>query len=534
MHNIFAIALREISRFTRNFRGAASPLAVVLLLATLGLSVLTLRERVTLGSGLYRLGASPDAPTIDDPRFTVQIVDAVQGRRLLEQTTIDVYVDGDEVIARQDEKSLYTVGALKRYLAQLELQRIDLAYPEEQAFPLRVGIIYLDPGSDLNSNTQDEQVVVPSLMTPTAPFTKVIIALIYILPVTFISIFFTSSFMEEKINRRLTVLMSTPISAFQIIVGKMLPYTLIALFSTALFALATQADVGQALLIYAPAMAFLFAIYLMVPLFYRTFKDITFISMLVTTSTTVYLVFPAMFNGISDLALMSPLTLAVKMYNNEPFGWREYLFPSLPLAAIFGLAMYAGTRLLNEEFLTGYRPITRKMAEAVFLILDRDHPYISVAIWSLMAIPVVYLMQLVVLVVASNLPVRFMLGAALGSIVLVEEIAKSISIIVLAEQGFVRGIRQTLTYAFLSALGFLVGEKLLLFVSISVVTETELSRAIFSSNTPLLIVPLLAHFFFTSIVALLTTRLRLRYGWALILAAILHSIYNWLLTGGLR
>ncbi len=37
--------------------------------------------------------------------------------------------------------------------------------------------------------------------------------------------------MDEKMNRRLTILLSAPITPFQIILGKMLPYVIFALFS---------------------------------------------------------------------------------------------------------------------------------------------------------------------------------------------------------------------------------------------------------------------------------------------------------------
>src|SRR5262249_47693571 len=160
-----------------------------------------------------------------------------------------------------------------------------------------------------------------------------------------------SSFMDEKINRRLTVLLSAPVTPFQIILGKMLPYAIFALSALVLIAIFTKGNVLLTLAIFVPTTLFIFAIYLLVPLFYRTLQDVPFIARLVTTLTTAYLAAPAMFTDVNDISYISPLPLAVKMYRNEPFGWREYLFPSLPMAAIFGLAMFAGTRLLNEEFL---------------------------------------------------------------------------------------------------------------------------------------------------------------------------------------
>jgi RsiW-degrading membrane proteinase PrsW (M82 family) len=293
----------------------------------------------------------------------------------------------------------------------------------------------------------------------------------------------------------------------------------------------THANVPLALAIFAPTILFIFAIYLMVPLLYRTFKDTTFIAMLVTTLTTAYLVFPAMFTNTNDLAYISPLTLAVKMYRNEPFGWREYLFPSLPMAAIFGLAMFAGTRMLNEEYLIGYKPITRKITDAIYLMMAHIPTYLSVPLWSLLVIPGVYMAQVIFLAFATNLPVRVMLGATLVGSALVEEVVKSIGIVVLAEHGKVRSVRDLLILAFLSALAFLVGEKLLLLVSLSVVSDAPVAGALFGAGIFLLI-PLFAHFIFTTTVTFLRTKMRLPYTLALAVGTLAHFFYDWAVMQG--
>ena len=236
------IARREVTRLRQRFSGSASPIAVALLLAVLGLSAFALRSQVSLGSGLYRIGVTADVPPIRDSRFSTMVVDAAQGQALLNRHAIDALIDGAQVIHRADDKSLYAVQALKQYLEQEELARIGAAYPYDQAFPLRVGINYLGP-AEANVQTapggeaplaRAEEVIIPSLTPPPVPFTQVILALIYILPITFISIFFTSSFMDEKVNRRLTILLSAPITPFQIILGKMLPYASFAFLTTVL------------------------------------------------------------------------------------------------------------------------------------------------------------------------------------------------------------------------------------------------------------------------------------------------------------
>lgn len=540
MRQILVIAWREVTRLRKRFSGGASPLAVLALLVVLGLSALALRNTVSLGSGLYRVGVMGDVPPIKDSRFAVQEVSLKQGRVLLDQHIIDVFIVDEQTLFREDEKSLYAVRALKHYLEGQELIRVGNSYPQEKAFPLRVGINYL-PGSPSlgysegpvpGDDKQPDEVIIPSLTPPPAPFTQVLVALIFILPITFISIFFTSSFMDEKLNRRLTILLSAPVTPFQIILGKMLPYAVFALSTTVLIAVLTNGNVPLSLAIYAPTIMFIFAIYLMVPLFYRTFKDMTFISMLVTTLTTAYLVFPAMFTNVNDLAYISPLTLAVKMYRNEPFGWREYLFPSLPMGAIFGFAMFAGTRMLNEEFLMGYKPITRKGSDAIYLMLAHTRPYLSVPLWSLLVIPIVYMTQIVFLAFATNLPLSMILGAILIASALVEEVVKSIGIVVLAKHGAVTTVHEMIVLSFLSALGFLVGEKILLLVSISMVSQASVSGAMFGAGL-LVFVPLLAHFIFTVIVTVLKTKLKIPYWLALGIGTLIHFIYNiFVMRGG--
>jgi ABC-type Na+ efflux pump permease subunit len=541
LKQILIIAWRELTRLRKRF-GGTSPLAALSLLVLVGLSAFALRDTLALGSGLYQVGVAGEVPPIHDNRFTVIPVEPEQGRRLLEQHVIDVLIDGPQVFSREDHKSQYAIRALKQYLREEELARIADTYPEPEAFPLRVGINYLSasqaPGQDGASGTapvtRPEEIIIPSLTPPPLPFAQVLVAMIYILPITFISIFFTSSFMDEKLNRRLTVLLSAPVTPFQIILGKMLPYAIFALSAIALIAVLTRANVLLTLAIFIPTTLFLFAIYLLVPLFYRTFKDTTFIAMLVTTLTTAYLVAPAMFTDVNDISYLSPLTLAVKMYRNEAFGWREYLFPSLPMTAIFGFAMFAGTRLLNEEFLMGYKPITRKITDAIYLLMARARPYWSVPLWSLLIIPVVYMAQIVFLAFAANLPFSLILVFTLMASALMEEIAKSIGILVLAEHGRVEeSAREILVLSFLSALGFLVGEKLLVLLSINMVAQASISSVFFGQGL-FLLVPLFAHFIFTALVTLLRIKANLLYLAALAVGTLVHFLYNWYLLGGLR
>jgi hypothetical protein len=141
--------------------------------------------------------------------------------------------------------------------------------------------------------------------------------------------------------------------------------------------------------------------------------------------------------------------------------------------------------------------------------------------------------QIIFLAFASNLPFGMILMVTLIASALIEEMAKSIGIVVLAEHGVVNSYREILVLAFLSALGFFVGEKLLVLLSINMVSQASISSVLFGEGLFLLI-PLIAHFIFTVIVTLLKTKANLLYMAALMVGAIIHFLYNWYLLRGLR
>lgn len=376
----------------------------------------------------------------------------------------------------------------------------------------------------------DKEIIIPSLMNPPIPLVQVIIAFVYIVPIFFISIFFTSSFMDEKTNRKLNILMSTPAKPLDIIIGKLLPYFIFSLALVVGMTLFLGGDLFLALAIFLPVILFIFSIYLMVALFYRTFKDQTFFSMTAITFVTGYLVFPALFAGINDLSYISPLTLVVQMYKGETFGLREYIFSTGPMYMIFLLTMFLAVRIFNEEYIMSYGPLYRKVADAIYYGIDRKHLYISIALLSAFLIPVVFMVQLIFIALSVNLPLSLTFGVLLIFCVLAEEIAKSAGIAVLIENKAIGSLKDIAILSFLSALGFLIGEKLLLFLSLSVISDTLLMQAISSAN--LLVIPLLAHTVFTSIVCLSTGKLGMKfYPFAVIIGSFIHYVYNLYVMG---
>lgn len=591
MHNILIIAKHEVLRFRSRFKGKTRWAILLIALAALAVFFFISIGGFVLSKGFYTVGISPDVPPVQDQRFNVFIAEHETGLVMLKNKAIDIYVNTETAYYRDDSRSQYAAGALKQYLEQRELIRISNEYDLEQAFPLRVEINYLKtsddaaapdisladiiklgetpattqqdgigsvisppldhPGSrdDMAVQQQlqkigtdvrlhqfkaefasDKDVLIPSLMNPPIPLAQVLLAFFYIVPIFFIIIFFTSSFIEEKLNRRLLILLSAPIRPAEIILGKMTPYFIYSIIVIILVTVFLKGNILLALAIFIPIVLFIFAIYLGVALLYRTFKDQTFFSMMAVTLITVYLVFPAMFTGINNLCYVSPLSLAVQMYRGEQFDFIQYLFSTGPMFLTFLMAMVVGIRIFNEEYLVNYKPVFKKISEALYFAMDRKHIVISVFLASLLLIPVVFMVQLGGIAFAFNLPLQLALPTLMIIGVIIEETAKSAATAVLIKYQLVKSWKRVALYAVISAAAFFLGEKLLLFFSLNVISESIFTVALFGSN--LLWLPLMIHIVATGTVCLLTYRFGSRYYLPAVLAgAAIHLIYNFLIIG---
>jgi ABC-type Na+ efflux pump permease subunit len=595
--NILIIARHEVVRFKSRFTGKTRLAIILVTLLALSIFFFVSMGGFTLNKGFYTVGISADSPRITDPRFNVIEADYETGMNMLSKGMIDVYVDNQHAYARQDQKSQYTAGALKQYLEQKDLIRISNQYPIDKAFPLRVEINYLKTSSNststlvsladiigssnnpsLNSTTgtgaipntstsglpdstdsvdkavqsqvagigsdanlhqfkaefaSDKEIIVPSLMNPPIPLSQVLLTFFYIVPIFFIIIFFTSSFIEEKLNRRLSILLSAPVRPIEIILGKMLPYLTYSIIVIIAITLFLKGNILESLAIFIPVVLFILAVYLGVALLYRTFKDQTYFSMLAVVVITLYLIFPAMFTGINNICYVSPLTLAVQMYRGEAFDAGQYLVSTGPMYLIFILSLILGTRVFNEEFLMNYKPLFSKAAEAIYFAMDKKRLTISVFAASLLIIPAVYMVELGGIAVAFNLPMPLSLWMMLIIAVIVEEVAKSAGVAVLIKNRVIRTWKQLMLLAVISALAFFLGEKLVMFLTFGVISPSIFTGILFSSN--MLWLPLALHIATTTIVCIITYRLGTKaYPVALLAGMIIHLVYNSLVMGVLR
>lgn len=143
MKNILKISRRELGRFRTRFRGGSRLVFLAIIAAALVISYLIAQQGLTLSRGIYTIGESPTGPFIGDSRFNVLTLDRATGVQMLDSGSIDVYIDGESVVARKDQRSQYAAGALKQYLDKQELSRLIDEYDINRSFPLRVEVNYL-------------------------------------------------------------------------------------------------------------------------------------------------------------------------------------------------------------------------------------------------------------------------------------------------------------------------------------------------------------------------------------------------------
>ncbi|MFA4837510.1 MAG: PrsW family glutamic-type intramembrane protease, partial [Dehalococcoidia bacterium] len=151
---------------------------------------------------------------------------------------------------------------------------------------------------------------------------------------------------------------------------------------------------------------------------------------------------------------------------------------------------------------------------------------------SFFLIPLVFMAQFASIIIASNLSMPLSFGVIFALAVVIEEIAKSTGILVLLQNKVISSARSVIVLSFISALSFLIGEKLLLVLALSVMSQSQYIDAIFGSG--MLVVPLFLHFATTSIVCLITARLGTKYyALGIFAGAVIHGMYNLFVIWGL-
>ncbi len=366
----------------------------------------------------------------------------------------------------------------------------------------------------------------PSQLSPPLPFDSIILIFVFIFPLYFTSQFFMMSIMNERIERKGEVLLSTPVASSSIILGKMIPYFIGMLAICTALTLYVRAPL-IILLPLIPVIVFFLANALLIGMLSRSFKELSFISIFFSTVATSYLFFPSIFANVHVISLISPLTLIVLSIQASPWTVTDYLYSTSLFWLTGAVLFYIGIRNFKEERLFSEKPLLPRIREFLSEIMSRKHPFLSVFLLAGFSIPFVFMVQLMSLTLFFNLPMPYSLVLLLIFAALVEECAKAVGIYTLFAQdpAFLTG-KNLLAACAATAIGFLVAEKLLLFITLAQISESVFGSILFLS-LGVLWMPLLLHFAGVLIVAC-SLKFWGRKGLVigLVTATAVHCLYN--------
>ncbi len=367
---------------------------------------------------------------------------------------------------------------------------------------------------------------IPSQLTPPLPFDTIILVFVFIFPLYFTSQFFMMSIMNERLERKGEVLLTTPLHPAAIILGKALPYFLLMLAISTLLILWLGASLSI-LLPLLPVILFFLASALIIGMISRSFKELSFLSIFFSTVATAYLFFPSIFANVHIISLISPLTLVVLTLQGEPYTAVQYIYSTSLFYLTSAVLFYLALVNFREDRLFSQVGLTEKFQDFISTALSRKRPYVSLFILNALLIPFVFMAQMMVLVLFFNLPVPLSLVLLLVFAAFIEEFAKSIGILSLHHRDSSFLSWKRLVFASIAtAAGFLFGEKLLTFLTLSQITESVFGSILFLS-LGVLWLPFLLHFAGVLIVGTgLKLKGRTGYIVGLMVATLVHCLYN--------
>ncbi|HQL60302.1 MAG TPA: PrsW family intramembrane metalloprotease [Methanoculleus sp.] len=595
--SIRTIAVWEMNRSMTTMGRGVLPLAAGLLVLLVLVTAFAAESGIHMQDGIYRIGIDdPDVARIvdADTRFTVETVSgpALWNNRF----AYDVVVIRGEVYAADTGKGRAALTALKRdyegYVSRIAAGEPDLfaGYPlwidleyvkseidflatqsgqqigapanarapsvpsgpveavtlppstipvhEEDLRQHLAGMEKTNPLSRytgiVSSGSATDGLRTPSELSPPLPYDALILVFVFIFPLYFTSQFFMMSVMNERVGRAGEALLAAPVRPAAIIVGKAIPYfAIMLLVSTAItFFIGAPLTI---LLPLIPVILFFLSSALIIGMAARSFKELSFVSIFFSTLATSYLFFPTVFANTHVVSLISPLTLVILELQGEGFTAAGYVYSTALFFATSAVLFYAGTINFREERLFSEKSLTSRLMDFVAGAISRDRPHFSLFLLAAFTIPFVFMAQMMLLVLFFNIPMPLSLVLLTVSAAFIEEVAKSVGLYAVAGErpGFLTP-KNLLVGAAAIGFGFLAGEKLLLFATLSQITESIFGSVLFLS-LQVLWMPLLLH-----IAGVLITGTFLLAGGkrayvpGLVVASVVHSLYNLhFLLGGL-
>jgi len=378
------------------------------------------------------------------------------------------------------------------------------------------------------------------------PFQSLVLALLFVIPLNFLIQAYGSTILSERINRRGELMLVSPVSRFDIIGGKTLPYFLGAMVMEAVLAVGllflVQGELGGlvSLLALTPLVLLFLGTTFLGAMFARSFKELTFVTVTITVTLTSYAFVPAIFSDINEIALISPLTIVVRNLQSETVTLSQFAFSTTTPLLVAIVCFALGSGLYREEDMFDQRSISGRVLDALAgPISGRWHvgamtavlvPFAFIA--QLLAIALLFILGETSIPGLGNVSVAVVLIFVIVAIT--EELVKSLHIYASYEHGrFDRSVRTALALGVASGVGFFLAEKIALLAQLVGLPQLDVGEAGLLGGVVVgpavllfLLAPLTLHVVTAALSALGASRGKPAYVLALLAAMVVHIAYN--------
>jgi ABC-type Na+ efflux pump permease subunit len=483
---------------------------------------------VALDRDLYRVGVAESSPYHDPVVASATLAAHQPSEAALRAGELDLLVLDGRVVAPDTPKGAAAIAALRESVERHNARLMRAEANRSAAFPMVVSLSYAtrdevvvaerskgtddDASSGGSGGTVDgrgggdsvgevttrressgplavpgigtgvfarDSVGSPAEIDPPFPFSSLVLAFAFLVPMNFVIQAYGSTVLNERVNRRGELLLVAPVSPADIVAGKTLPYLAAMVGVTTLIAGAVGGGVVSVAAVVPLALLFLASTFVGA-MFARSFKELTFVTVSLSVFLTSYAFVPAIFTNVTPIALISPLSLVVSDLQGTGVDLSAYLFSTCPIYLSTGVLFLLGIGVYREEDMFTQRPVPLKFLDALDARLSGLG---SVALLSTLSIPFVFVAELLGIAMLFALPVSVSVPLILVVVAVVEEVAKSLHVLAGYESGrFTPSIRRALALGAASGVGFFLGEKTTAIVQLVGLPELTVGRAAFAPS----------------------------------------------------
>ncbi|HUR25317.1 MAG TPA: hypothetical protein VM327_04800, partial [Candidatus Thermoplasmatota archaeon] len=368
----------------------------------------------------------------------------------------------------------------------------------------------------------------PSQVDPPFPVRSLLLTFAFLIPMNLVAQLSAGSLMAERVRHRGLLLLTTPMSGPQVLLGRILPHLAITLGVVVVAGFAI--GVGwQGFAAALPMVLLVLAIAVVLGLLARNERELTFLLTAATTMLSTFLFLPAIFTSLPPVAFLSPVSVVAASVDGATVAWGPFLYATVPLSLVTVALALLSAGLYREETLFATRGLFGKGMDGVRRLVTSKW---AVVAGGVLMVPFALALELFILALVIPLGLSAVFPVFILGVAFVEEALKLVPARAHLQT---RETRSWLAGA-LSGAGFFLGEKLALLVALvgfGLLPLGTTSLALWGvGGGILLIAPLLLH---TACSAIAATGARRSKGWATLAwlaAAVLHAGYNVMLLVG--